>query len=105
MLPAGPHGTAAAAEPEPEPGWGGRDGSGAEPGAVSGAGGRGFLGARRCCGSGPLPEGFVICFFSFKGGQHLAWVLFYWLWGFFGVLFLGLFFSLFRSLAGPCRWC
>lgn len=37
----------------------------------------------------------------------MAWVLFYWLWGFFGVLFLGCFFSflLFRSLAGPCRWC
>lgn len=64
VLPAGPRGTAAAAA-EPESGRGGRHGSGAEPGAVSGAGGRGFLGARRCGGSAPLSEGFVVWFLFF----------------------------------------
>lgn len=69
-LPAGPRGTAAAAAAaEPESGRGGRHGSGAEPGAVSGAGGRGFLGARRCGGSAPLSEGFVVCLFFFLYGR------------------------------------
>lgn len=73
VLPAGPRGTAAAAA-EPESGRGGRHGSGAEPGAVSGAGGRGFLGARRCGGSAPLSEGFVVCLFFFFFMDVSSWL-------------------------------